>query len=125
MNAEHQIVEELEFDLREYSESRGFLMGLVGHCGMDDGALIYTCSLADPREGTNSERLQIEPFGKRGARLSGYFENGKSFDLVDKDVSMQDAMDRLLAAWNREQDLVHVADMVDVILSGSDAGGAV
>lgn len=123
-NAEHPIVKALEFDWRQPGAG-GIWNGLAGQCRMVEEALVYRCSYyANSAEVANEQRLRVDLFTRHsarrgvisGVRLTGWYENGCRFHFELAGLSMQIALDRLLAAWQRSPKVFRVDAMVDVII---------
>ena len=88
-----ELLEMFNYDRREPPNWHG----QVGHAVVDGGAVIIYTSWADPREGTNEERLQIEQTDQ-GVRVRGYDEVGKRINFVcPQKYTLSDILKRVIA----------------------------
>ena len=87
-----EIVEALNYDDRTSPNWRGH----IGHARAEKNFIVASCSYADPREGTNQERLVIRLDNGR-VRLYGFDDTGRDFDFT-LSLSLEAVLGRVHAA---------------------------
>lgn len=96
-NCINELIEKLTYDDRQEPNWHGYVGDAAAR---DDGSISIVRSWADPRAGTNEERLILRPGKKgKGIRVEGYDDRGRDIDFIcPPGLSMEDLVGRMLKA---------------------------
>ena len=95
-----ELVEKLTYDDRQEPNWHGHVGASFKR---DDGSISIVRSWADPRAGTNEERLVLRPGKKgKGVHITGFDDRGNDIDFTcPASMSIDEIVDRMLKAGGK------------------------